>query len=209
MSIFKGIFPNRKHFLTGFTSFKINDTATNFDQFGHFSGKSKTRHTQELIDIWLQDPNLPPLKVQFYGNELGIPEWIGFKNLNLRMGFMDPKELKEVFSNTGIHLCTSQMEGFGHYINEARSIGALIITLDAPPMNELVDANSGILIKPEKNLKHNHGIKFLASKDNIKSAIVTALHLSEKERITLGENAKKRYFAERDQFVKSIRSLTR
>ena len=46
-----------------------------------------------------------------------------------------------------VHVCPSSREGFGHYINEARSVSAVIITVDAPPMNEFVtNATSGILI---------------------------------------------------------------
>lgn len=37
-----------------------------------------------------------------------------------------------------IHICASEREGFGHYINEARAAGAFIISTDHPPMNEFV-----------------------------------------------------------------------
>lgn len=208
MSIFEKLHPDKKHGLIGFTSFDLDATVSDYSQFGHFSGKSKTRHTQELMDIWLQEPELPTLNVQFYDKGPEIPEWIRLRNLNIRMGFMAPKELRNIFTQTGIHLCTSQMEGFGHYINEARSIGALIIALDAPPMNELIDAQSGILVKTDKYLSHNHGVKFIASKDAIHAAIKTALGLSETEKFTLGQNAKARYFSEREKFLHAIRSLT-
>ncbi|GAB9477560.1 hypothetical protein Gpo141_00014651, partial [Globisporangium polare] len=38
-------------------------------------------------------------------------------------------------------LCTSRMEGYGHYINQARVSGGVILTSDAPPMNELVEGS--------------------------------------------------------------------
>lgn len=37
-----------------------------------------------------------------------------------------------------IHVCASEREGFGHYINEARAAGALVVSTDHPPMNELI-----------------------------------------------------------------------
>lgn len=47
---------------------------------------------------------------------------------------------------SGVHVCPSREEGFGHYINEARALGALVMTTDMPPMNELVNGTFGILI---------------------------------------------------------------
>lgn len=45
-----------------------------------------------------------------------------------------------------VHVCPSSREGFGHYINEARSVGALVVTIAAGPMNELVqDGKSGVV----------------------------------------------------------------
>jgi glycosyltransferase involved in cell wall biosynthesis len=39
------------------------------------------------------------------------------------------------------------MEGFGHYINEARYFGTFVITIDYPPMNELIQNSvNGILV---------------------------------------------------------------
>jgi glycosyltransferase involved in cell wall biosynthesis len=37
-----------------------------------------------------------------------------------------------------VHICASEREGFGLYLDEARAVGAYIISTDHPPMNELV-----------------------------------------------------------------------
>ena len=45
-----------------------------------------------------------------------------------------------------VHICPSAREGFGHYINEARSVGAVVLTIDAAPMSEfVVDGESGVV----------------------------------------------------------------
>jgi len=45
-----------------------------------------------------------------------------------------------------VHVCPSMVEGWGHYIDEGRRTGAVVITLDAAPMNELIDASCGVLV---------------------------------------------------------------
>jgi hypothetical protein len=51
-------------------------------------------------------------------------------------------QVRRFQSEHPIHICASEREGFGHYLNEARAAGALIITTDHPPMNELVTSGA-------------------------------------------------------------------
>lgn len=117
------------------------------------------------------------------------------------MGFLGDDEYRKLSENFGIHLCTSQMEGFGHYINESRQSSALILTLDAPPMNELITADCGILIPTTSSSPHNSGERYLATEDDIASSVDAALSLSISDRIELGENARKKFHEDRDYFI--------
>jgi hypothetical protein len=56
-------------------------------------------------------------------------------------------------------MCPSLIEGWGQYIDEGRRAKAVVLTLDAPPMNELIidnnrnsniDRDTGILVKAIK-----------------------------------------------------------
>jgi len=60
---------------------------------------------------------------------------------------LDAKIIKFLQNIADIILCPSIIEEWGQTIDEARQSKALILTLDAPPMNELIDRTSGILIK--------------------------------------------------------------
>lgn len=62
----------------------------------------------------------------------------------LLLGRVPEERLTELMNAYRVHLCPSSYEGFGHYINEALSVGALVITTNAAPMNELVTADFGI-----------------------------------------------------------------
>lgn len=68
------------------------------------------------------------------------PNWPEFQPLR-------PHGLSHLQQSTPLHVCPSEREGFGHYINEARAAGAVVIAPDHPPMNELVNATTGVLIR--------------------------------------------------------------
>jgi len=61
-----------------------------------------------------------------------------------------------------VHMCPSLIEGWGQYIDEGRRAKAVVLTLDAPPMNELISdrrdsiVNSGVLVKASKGPSMKH-----------------------------------------------------
>jgi predicted O-linked N-acetylglucosamine transferase (SPINDLY family) len=209
MSILPQILPSKKHIFLGFTSSEVLLGEKDFESFAHFAGKSRTRHTQDILDIWLTDPELLPLRVQAYGNGLSINRWINIGNIDFYFGFLNEIELQTEFSRNGIHLCTSQMEGFGHYINEARSSGCVILTLNAPPMNELIDEECGVLIPCTKSFKHNSSHGWLAKPEDIKAAIHYTRDLPLMRKLEMGDTARQRFLVERDEFLSRLLAVVR
>ena len=48
-------------------------------------------------------------------------------------------------------MCPSLIEGWGQYIDEGRRAKSVVVTLNAPPMNELIQNDkTGILVKASK-----------------------------------------------------------
>ena len=72
---------------------------------------------------------------------------------------LSDKDLIELMNQCGIHICTSETEGFGHYINEAKSCQSIVISIDSKPMNELVNDNTALL-EFHKKIKSNYGKKY-------------------------------------------------
>jgi hypothetical protein len=105
-----------------------------------------------------------------------------------------------------MHLCLSQVEGFGHYINESRAMGALIITVDAPPMNELVDEDCGILITPSESEPAGLGMMYRISEDDIEQTIESVLTLPESRKIELGKAASERFAKDQRAFYERCAS---
>ncbi len=127
----------------GFTSTDCCDLeVTRQRGFLHLAGNSLLRETDRLVELWARHPKWPillvvrnrPLKMQVPANVLSYT------------GYLSGDHLREVQNEYLFHLCTSQAESWGHYIVEAMSVGAVVFTNDAKPMNELVSQDRGILI---------------------------------------------------------------
>jgi glycosyltransferase involved in cell wall biosynthesis len=89
--------------------------------------------------------------------------------------FLPDTEMNVIIKNTFIHLCPSYIEGFGHYINEARKYGKLVVTIDAPPMNEFVTKHGydGFLIKSgSKYTKENSAIGYVPDVDDMYRVLI-------------------------------------
>jgi glycosyltransferase involved in cell wall biosynthesis len=67
-------------------------------------------------------------------------------NVTLIREHLSDAEYRRLQNEHRFHLCPSQTEGFGHYLVEAMSCRAVVVTLDAEPMNELVTAERGVLV---------------------------------------------------------------
>jgi len=71
---------------------------------------------------------------------------IKFRNITL-YNSMIPDDIYKVLCQTAsVAICPSAKEGYGHYINEARYFNTFVITINHPPMNELIDETNGYLI---------------------------------------------------------------
>ena len=95
--------------------------------FLHVAGKSETKGTPAVITAF-EGNGLPIIIV-------GRGKWKSTKKNVRIVSYMEDTELQKLQNECLFHICTSQYEGFGHYLHEARSC-AIVVTTDAPPMNE-------------------------------------------------------------------------
>jgi len=205
-SSLKEKFPNNRHVYTGFTSIDPSVSVNDYSTFTHFRGKSKRRLSQNLIDIWQQNPSLPLLRLQAYGNDVSINTnaWARADNVYFYFGKMERAQYLREVAQGGIHLCTAQVEGFGHFINEARAMSALTIALDAPPMNELITKETGILVPAKALQAQGFGMIYVAEQKDLVQAIDHAQSLSIPEREQLGRNARELYESQSASFRRSL-----
>lgn len=127
----------------------------------HVKGKSGLKQTRVTLDCWAKHPEWPPLVVvgKASDEELTPPSRsasniiyfppispAGSTDSSPQVMLIDAARLRDMQGAASIHICPSVREGFGHYLNEARAVGALVVTVDHPPMNELVRPETGLLV---------------------------------------------------------------
>lgn len=138
--IFLPMNPNTHY--TGFLSKNLNDPAVpRHKKVLHVQGHSSDKNTERVIETWKRYPDLPQLTVV---TQKGTPVPRGV----VRLGRIPDKQLRVVVNQHDIHLCPSRVEGWGHYISEALTVGAHVITSDMSPMHEHVRPEWGTLIPP-------------------------------------------------------------
>ncbi|HEX5352571.1 MAG TPA: glycosyltransferase [Rhodanobacteraceae bacterium] len=130
---------------TGFTSEDHLDAGVPRERaFFHLAGRSANKGTATLLALWRRHPEWPRLTVlQSPRNaQPGAPA----ANIAHRVDYIPDAELKRIQNAHRFHLCPSETEGFGHYLVEAMGVGAVTVTLDAPPMNEMIAPERGALV---------------------------------------------------------------
>jgi hypothetical protein len=128
----------------GFTSADRYDASVQRKRaFFHGPGRSGNKGTQALLALWRKHPEWPTLTIAWRRKRVEIDAMPA--NVTLIREHLSDAEYRRLQNEHRFHLCPSQTEGFGHYLVEAMSCRAVVVTLDAEPMNELVTAERGVL----------------------------------------------------------------
>jgi glycosyltransferase involved in cell wall biosynthesis len=134
----------KTHYI-GFTSPDRQDARIPRHQtFFHGPGRSGNKGTAALLALWKKHPEWPQLTVVWRRKRVDIETLPA--NVTLIREHLSDEAYRQLQNEHRFHLCPSQTEGFGHYLVEAMSCGAVVITLDAEPMNELVTPERGLLV---------------------------------------------------------------
>ena len=171
----------------------------------HVAGKSKMKGTARLIEVWQRHPEWPRLTV--VQSSLSI-EHSGTtaSNVEFRRYYMDDPELRRLQNACRYHICMSEAEGWGHYIVEAMSVGAVIVTVDAPPMNELVTAERGLLVAWSGQGRQNLSSTYEFATAAFEETMARALGLGGAQRLALGNAARQWMVDNKATFAGRLRS---
>lgn len=168
--------------------------------FFHLAGRSGSKGTERLLALWRRHPEWPRLTVvqSPHNAQAGEPA----ANIDHRIGYMDDAVLQELQNRHRFHLCPSETEGYGHYLTEAMSVGAVVITLDAPPMNELVEPERGMLVLPSATTGQQHlATTYFFDDAAMEDAIEKAIAMNDGMIQQMGECARNWFLANEASFA--------
>ncbi len=208
LEIFSEIHPSC-HF-TGFTSKNLHNQEISRKQNAilHLAGRSTLKGTETILDLWAKHPEWPTLTLLQHKDN--APESVP-GNINLITEYVSDDDIIRLVNEHTIHLCPSLSEGWGHYIVEAMSCGALVLTTDGPPMNELVRPSRGILVKAPRTEPRHLGTNFFVNPGALEAAIDRVLIMPDDERSRLSQEARSwaenNHEAFQQRFLETLRSI--
>ncbi len=214
--IVKDLFPYKNVVYTGFTSADryLENISKNMKGFIHIPGKSPHKGTVQVVAAWSNHPNWPLLTLvcrdEVYNELIKTYDFKKILNINVINTFLSEKKLFELMNQNGIHICTSKNEGFGHYLNEARSTSAVVLYTNQPPMNEMFkDNESGIAVSAIQGPSMNDGIcpTYLVTIDSIKESVENVLRKNEKELYEIGRKARESFLRDDQLFREKMNRL--
>ena len=199
--------------------------------FISFAGKSPFKNIDVLVNMWIKnngfiqiDPNIK-LVITCYGHcfiqfmksivkyfKITFVKLNGdifkYKNLILYNLKLESDDYKKFITSANCAICISRKEGYGHYINESRYFNTCVLTVNAPPMNELVvDKENGLLVNVEtKNSVNNYNYQLYdvyPLYDDLKKKLVELIK-NKKKLKEYGNNGKKLYDKDKEFFYNEM-----
>lgn len=167
-----------------------NGYAKDKTKFFHLAGGSTLKGTEVILKLWEKHPEWPTLTL--VQKKVNAPEKVP-TNIDLYSGYLSNEDLLKQQNGCGIHLCPSRSEGWGHYIVEALSTGAVVLTTDAEPMNEHIKKEYGVLVPYARKSPRHIGTNFYIDEVKLEAAINALIQMDETEFSMKSKNARLAY----------------
>lgn len=182
--------------LTGFLGRDIMDSSVKRNlSCLHLRGKSMMKGTDQVIAAWQRNPGLPPLTI-VSKEPVKAPSHVSV------VYSPSDRDLVRMMNEAKIHVCPSTAEGWGHYITEAMSVGAIVVTTDASPMNEHIKPDWGYLLGVRSVSRHHQAEQTFTAPQYIEEAVLRAAALSPESRHQVGSLARRHFLDRNAEFRK-------
>ncbi len=204
LRIFKPI--GKDVYYLGFTSIDCFNPSLQKDYSSHLhvAGKSPLKGSESILKAWRRDPTLPNLTMIRHSRSTKITQFAD--NVNIINKRIASHSLLSLQNECGVHLCPSKAEGFGHYIMEAMSAEAIVITTDAPPMNEFIK-DKRCLVKYKRKGKKNYGVTYFVDEKILAETVRQLQQLSAEEKQSIGQLNREEYLRRAAEFKENLERL--
>lgn len=194
----KGLWPT---YYTGFLSRDMRvPTEVRERRCVHVRGKASQKGTDLVLEAWRRHGDrLPPLTVTSAQEFDGCGAHQNHRNVTVDIGYKSEAELAAVMSRCRFHVCPSETEGWGHYIAEALSCEAAIVTVDASPMSEHVRPDFGVLL-PAAHVPQGLVTRYRTDPDVLAQAVMRLMDRDDAELDEMGARARRHWEARQADF---------
>ena len=196
---------------TYYTGFEATDMSNNTPvlskelAFLHLAGNSGTKNTDAVIDCWRM--YAPPYPIMIVSRDPAIRvKCHGVANVRYEQRLAD-SHVTHFFNNHIFHLRPSEYEGYGQGLHEALGCGGIVITTQAPPMNEFPGVPQELMIAPSGTLARRLAIGHVVSPQGVFEAVKRAVALSPDRLTQLSIEARQGFENERIEFRQRIARL--
>jgi Glycosyl transferases group 1 len=156
--------------------------------FFHLGGRSGNKGSQPIVDLWSRKPAWPMLTI-IQRKPLRLPATMP-ANVRLISDYLDDDALCALQNRNLFHLCPSETEGFGHHLVEGMSVGAITLATDAPPMNEMITNERGVLAAYARTGTQQLATTYFVDDAALEAGVERMLALDADERRLLSEHAR-------------------
>jgi glycosyltransferase involved in cell wall biosynthesis len=176
----------------------------------HLSGQSAVKGSEAVVDAWSRHPEWPELTVvrrsRRYGGEQA-PPLPTLPNVRYLTDYVSEHDLRELQNACEVHVLPSQAESYGHVIGESMACGAIVVTTDAPPMNELVAPDRGVLVRVGRSEPMCRSTKNFVDVEDLEAKLNLVFAMSTEQRAALSRNARAWYEAQDQRFEACLRAF--
>lgn len=164
----------------------------------HLAGLSMQKGTRVVVEAWRRHPEWPML---FVIQHPTLRQTLDVPNIEYVAEYVSDARLRWEQNRCSLHLCPSEVEGFGHTMVEGMSCHALIVTTDGPPMNEMVSPERGLLVSAGVRVPQHFGVNHYVEPAALERGVDEALGMGLEARQRLGRAARE-WYEENDRFFR-------